>query len=112
MAEPNEDESVSVGFKGWTVGARGRHLTHLAYVSVLVLIVIMALWAHEQQQAMRERMTQQTIANIQTSVQTSMKEISQKQDETTYVLTLTTEQRERLKLQMPASLRSKTAQRE
>ena len=112
-AETTEDEvsEISIGHGQWRLGARGRHLTHLAYVSVLALIILLAIWAHEQSTLARTRDSQAINIQTQKQVAESLRDIREAQDsmkdEIVYVLTRDEAQRKQMNLQMPDSLRKR-----
>lgn len=57
----DRDEETSAWVKGpggWAAGAKGRHLTHLVYVTALFLIVIGIIYMHEQNTKERAATTQ------------------------------------------------------
>lgn len=59
--EEQQDETPSFWFSwlGIKGGARGRHITHLAYVTILAAGICVAIWAHDQNTRDRSVRTQQ-----------------------------------------------------
>ena len=94
--EENGNGIEADGPHGFKLRARG----HLVYVTIIIIMCTGALaylvWDHAREQGESVK-----------AMTANQKAILDAQQETTYVLTLTQEQRERLKLRMPDSLRSK-----
>ena len=109
-SQNDEPQSMWAKFGGLTVGAKGRHLTHLVYVTALAVIILLAIWAHEQSTLVRTKESQDIGRQTQTQIRAIMEEIKDKQDETIFVLTRTEEQRKALNLETPPSLRKKMRQ--
>ena len=109
-----QDEPQSMWFKtplGFSGGAKGRHLTHLLYVTLLASIImaagyvnhiatIKAIADHEQSTLVRTKENQVLVVATQKQIEDMKKEI-------VYVLIQDESQRKRLNLEMPASLRER-----
>ena len=109
-----EDPSDKTGDSAWiktpfgfSGGAKGRHITHLFYVTLLAGAILMSVWMHEQNTKERVAATQKMVAEYQARMVALMSKFADKQDEQTYVLSKSEQERKSLNLQMPDSLRSK-----
>ena len=109
-----EDPSDKTGDSAWiktpfgfSGGAKGRHITHLFYVTLLAIAILFSVWMHEQNTKERAATTQRMVVDYQTQMVGLMKRFADKQDEQTYVLSKSEQERKSLNLQMPDSLRSK-----
>lgn len=96
------------------VGARGRHLTHLAYVTVLVAFCLIAIWLHDQGTVYRTAQNQAAIAEVAKAVrdatialEASDRRRSDETREIVYVLTRDDKERKALNIEMPDTLRKR-----
>lgn len=108
------EEQAGLELNGFGLGAKV--IGKLSDVKVMLLVLIFAsqvglsvfMYAHAQAQDKLEK----TLAERVKSVEAKQAEQIQEQQSTNYILLLTSEERKRLKIDMPASLRRKLQSRE
>ena len=106
-----DDVEVKAPF-GWSVRASGRHVTTLIAAVVAVVVVLYMIREHDLKQteglaaAVKDRNDQMVV------VMQSQVKLQESMDSMLYVLSLEPEERKKLRLVMPPSLRTKLLNQE
>jgi hypothetical protein len=89
---------------GWKLKATGSPVIAVILVVVAVFLIVAALHKHDADAASHSAMIKGEVGTVRQEVHT----LSDRIEETTYVLTLSDDERKKLKLDMPESLRKRT----
>jgi hypothetical protein len=105
MSMPKEDrEALGLEGMGWKLKATGANVTAVILVAIAVAVVAFMVRDHDVRAAERSAHVEAEVKTVRGEVQS----LAGRMEETTYVLTLTDDERKRLKLDMPESLRKRT----